>query len=41
MRREKLYLADIVEAADAVANFLGGVSNEEFLSNDLVRSAVL
>jgi len=41
MRREKLYLTDIVEAADAAASFLGGVGNEEFLSSDLVRSAVL
>jgi len=41
MRREELYLRDIVEAADDVARFLSGVSREEFFQNDLVRSAVL
>jgi len=41
MRREKLYLADIVEAADAVAVFLSGVKRERFLQDDLLRSAVL
>jgi uncharacterized protein with HEPN domain len=41
MRREELYLADIVEAADSIQQFLGGVSRADFLQNDLVRSAVL
>jgi uncharacterized protein with HEPN domain len=41
MRREELYLRDIVEAADDVAGFLSGISREEFLQNNLVRSAVL
>jgi uncharacterized protein with HEPN domain len=41
MRREKLYLTDIVEAADAIRNFLQGVSREHFIGNDLLRSAVL
>ena len=41
MRREKLYLADIVEAADSIATFLAGVNKEAFLANDLIRSAVL
>jgi len=41
MRREELYLADIVEAADAVREFLAGVNRETFLGSDLLRSAVL
>ena len=41
MRREEVYLRDIVEAADDVAGFLSGISREEFLRNNLVRSAVL
>jgi uncharacterized protein with HEPN domain len=41
MRRERLYLLDIVEAADAIRSFLAGVSESAFLGNDLLRSAVL
>jgi uncharacterized protein with HEPN domain len=41
MRREELYLVDIVEAADAIAGFLQGTEKVDFLGNDLVRSAVL
>lgn len=41
MRREELYLADIIEAADAVQGFLQGTGRSDFLGNDLVRSAVL
>jgi uncharacterized protein with HEPN domain len=41
MRRDKLYLADIVEAADAIAVFLAGAERERFLQDDLLRSAVL
>ncbi len=41
MRRDKLYLADIVEAADAVATFLAGAERDRFLQDDLLRSAVL
>jgi len=41
MRREKLYLADLVEAADAIQIFLAGVTQEAFLADDLIRSAVL
>lgn len=41
MRREELYLADIVEAADSIAGFLKGIKRDDFLGNDLVRSAVL
>lgn len=41
MRPERLYLNDIVEATDAIAKFLEGVQEEEFLENDLFRSAAL
>jgi uncharacterized protein with HEPN domain len=41
MRREELYLADMVEAVDAIQDFLQGMNRANFLGNDLVRSAVL
>ncbi|HEX9374328.1 MAG TPA: DUF86 domain-containing protein [Roseiflexaceae bacterium] len=41
MRREELYLSDMVEALDAIQQFLTGVQREEFLQNDLTRSAIL
>ena len=41
MRRDELYFADIVAAADAVAGFLAGVEEEDFAGNDLLRSAIL
>ncbi|HEX8282446.1 MAG TPA: DUF86 domain-containing protein [Pyrinomonadaceae bacterium] len=41
MRRDELYLSDIVEAADSIASFLSGRGRDAFLSDDLLRSAVL
>jgi uncharacterized protein with HEPN domain len=41
MRREGLYLQDIVEAGDAVEGFLTGQDRDAFLASDLLRSAVL
>jgi len=41
MRPERLYLIDIVEAADSVHSFLKEVSETEFLSSEVLRSAVL
>jgi len=41
MRREDLYLADIVEAADSIEHFLHGVEKDTFLQNDLLRSGIL
>ena len=41
MRRDSLYLRDIVEAADAIAGFLAGVKPDQFAASDLMRSAVL
>lgn len=41
MRREDLYLSDIVDAADSIASFLSGRTRDEFVGSDLLRSAVL
>ncbi len=41
MRRERLYLLDILEAADSIRTFLNGVEEPTFLHDDLLRSAVL
>lgn len=41
MRRELLYLRDIVEAAETIHRFLDGVARNDFLRNDLLGSAVL
>jgi uncharacterized protein with HEPN domain len=41
MRLERLYLIDIVEAADSIQSFLKGVAEAEFLESDLLRSGVL
>jgi len=41
MRREALYLDDIVEAGEAIARFLEGVDRAAFLTSELIQSAVL
>jgi len=41
MRSDELYLSDIIEAADAIEGFLDGIPRDDFMSNDLRRSAVL
>ena len=41
MKRDRLYLKDIIEAADAISGFVKGVTSEQFAASDLVRSAVL
>lgn len=41
MRRDDLYLADIIEATEAIEKFLHGIKREDFVGNDLLRSAVL
>lgn len=41
MRHEALYLADIVEAADAIEYFITGKDRDMFVHDDLLRSAVL
>jgi uncharacterized protein with HEPN domain len=41
MRREELYLTDIIEAADAIQRFLKNVKKDAFLKNEVIQSAVL
>ena len=41
MRPERLYLSDIVEAADAIARFLTDISEDAFMKDELRQSAVL
>jgi len=41
MRRDELYLQDIIDAADAIDRFVGGVTEEQFLDDELRQSAVL
>jgi uncharacterized protein with HEPN domain len=40
MRHESLYLTDIVEAADHVAEFIAGTDFPAFQESELLRSAV-
>ena len=41
MRPEKLYLTDIVDAADSIEKFLMGQDFNEFERNEMMHSAVL
>lgn len=41
MRSNELYLSDMVQAADSIAQFVAGMEEEQFVGDDLVRSAVL
>ena len=41
MRRERLYLLDILEAADALSRFLAGKDRAGFLADEVLQSAVL
>jgi len=41
MRPEKLYLVDILEAADAIQRFIESISENEFLRDELRQSGVL
>lgn len=41
MRPEKLYLTDILGAADAIKRFLSGVDQDAFLQDEVLQSAVL
>lgn len=41
MRPEKLYLTDIVDAAQAIARFIMGEDYYEFEQNEMMNSAVL
>ncbi|MCU0245579.1 MAG: hypothetical protein MUC42_03335 [Bryobacter sp.] len=41
MRREDLYLQDIIEAADHIEEFLRNLEFAEFQGSELLRSAVM
>jgi len=41
MRRDELYLRDIIEASEAIARFIHGVSKDVFLRDELRQNAVL
>ena len=41
MRREGLYLTDIVEAADAIQRFVEGIQRTDLIDDELRQSAVL
>ena len=41
MRPDRLYLADMLDAAEGIGRFLEGVSREDFLADELRRQAVL
>ena len=41
MRSEKLYLVDILEAADAIQRFIESTNEEAFLRDELRQSGVL
>ena len=41
MRRDVLYLTDIIESADHIAGFIAGMGFEGFEKSELVRSAVV
>ncbi|HXR96600.1 MAG TPA: DUF86 domain-containing protein [Terriglobales bacterium] len=41
MRRDELYLGDIIEAADHIAEFLPGNDFGAFSNSELIRSAVV
>jgi uncharacterized protein with HEPN domain len=41
MRRDRLFLQDILEAADAIQQFVAGHSLQTFTTSDLHRSAAV
>ena len=41
MRTDRLYLNDIVEAAEAIERFLADAPEESFLLNEMQQSAIL
>lgn len=41
MRREKLYLSDMLEAGHHIGQFLGNATKEAFVDSELLKSAVL
>ena len=41
MRREILYLSDIIEASGQVGDFIAGIGFDQFQQSELIRSAVV
>lgn len=41
MRSDALYLADILDAIEAIERFVTGLDEASFLADELVQSAVL
>lgn len=41
MRADRLYLADIITAADAIARYLVGFDRDRFLADEVMQDAVL
>ena len=41
MRPERLYLTDMVDAADAISRFVADISYDDFVRDELRQSAVL
>ncbi len=41
MRSDHLYLADILDAIEAIERFTAGIDESRFLADDLIQSAVL
>lgn len=41
MRRDELYLKDIIDAAEAIERFIGKKSHRHFLDDEILQSAVL
>lgn len=41
MRNDRLYLADILDAIDAIERFTAGVDESRFVADELIQSAVL
>jgi len=41
MRSEKLYLVDIVEAADRIASMVNGLTEDEWIDDDMRRDGVM
>lgn len=41
MRNEKLYLVDIVDAADRIASMVSGLTEEEWIDDDARRDGVM
>ena len=41
MRDERLYLADIVEATDAIGHFVAGMTEDDWIEDEVKQGAVM